>query len=146
VDPIRVSTDSEPGKAGQARLTDRKNKLQTQIDSKRSQLDKQRAAIEAKLHSYTPQQREAKAKEFQKRVEDYQKLLQKADKELQELQQEQSRLLYERIEQASAEYGKANGLAVVIIKRDLLYQAEGVDGQDITEGIVKLVNGQDKNK
>ena len=146
VDLIRVSTDSEPGKAGQARLTERKKKFQTQIESKRKQLDKQRAAIEAKLPTLTPQQREAKAKEFQKKVEEYQKLLQKADGELQEVQQEQSRILYEKIEQASAVYGKANGLAVVTVKRDLLYQADGVDGQDITEGIVKLVNEQATKK
>lgn len=146
VDLLRISTDSEPGKAGQSLLTNRKKKLQTQIETKRKQLDKQRAAIEAKLSSYTPQQKEARAREFQKKVEEYQKSLQKADMELQELQQEQSRILYEKIEQASAAYAKANGLAAVTVKRDMLYQADGVDAQDITEGIVKLVNEQGNKK
>jgi outer membrane protein len=146
VDLARVRTDSDPGKAGQALLTDKKKKLQTQIEAKRKQLDKLRASIEAKLSTYSPLQKEVRAKEFQKKVEEYQGFLQSADNELQELQQEQSRLLYEKIGQASAEYGKANGLSAVVVKGDLLYQADGVDVLDITTGIVKLVNEQANKK
>jgi len=146
VDPIRVSTESETGKAGQAKLTEKKKKFQTQIEAKRKQLDKQRAAIEAKLPTFTPGQRESKAKEFQKKVEEYQKFLQKADEELQELQQDLSRELFEKIEQASTEYGKRNSLALVIVKRDLLYLADNVISQEITDGIVKLINEQGQKK
>jgi len=146
VDMIRVSTDSEPGKAGQDRLTEKKKKLLAQIENRRKQLDKQRAAIEAKLPTFTPQQRETKGKEFQKKVEEYQKFTQKAEVELQDLQQEQSRILYEKIEKAATDYGKKNGLTFVAVKRDLLYLAEGVETQDVTEGIVKLVNEQGQKK
>src|SRR6185369_7186998 len=73
VDLIRVSTDSEPGKAGQTRVAEKKKKLLAQIENRRKQLDKQRAAIEAKLPTLTPQQRETKGMEFQKKVEEYQK-------------------------------------------------------------------------
>lgn len=146
VDLIQVSTDSETGKAGQAKLTEKKNKLQTQIETKRKQLDKQRAAIEAKLPTLTPEQRASKAKEFQKKVDEYQKFLQKADNDLQELQQDLSRILYEKIEQAASEYGKSNHLAVVTVKRDLLFLADNVISQDITAGIVKLINEQGQKK
>lgn len=146
VDLVRISTESETGKAGQAKLTEKKKKLQTQIETKRKQLDKQRAAIEAKLATLTPEQRESKAKEFQKKVAEYQKFVQKADDELQELQQDLSRTLFEKIEQAASEYGKRNSLALVIVKRDLLYLADNVISQEITDGVVKLINEQGQKK
>lgn len=140
VDLTRISTESESGKAGQTKLTEMKTRFQGQVEAKRKQLDKQRAAIEAKLPTLSPQQRESKAKEFQKKVEDYQKFLQKADNELQELQQELSRSLIEKIESAASEYGKSNNLALVTVKRDLLYLGSNVIPQDVTEGIMKLIS------
>lgn len=142
----RISNESETGKAGQSKLTEKKKKLQTQIENKRKQLDKQRAAIEAKLPTFTPEQRESKAKEFQKKVDEYQKFVQKADNELQELQQELSRTLFEMIERASSEYGKRFNLALVTVKRDLLYLADNVLTQDVTDGVVKLINEQGQKK
>ena len=140
VDLVRVSTESEPGKSGQIKLIEKKQKLQTQIEAKRKQLDKQKAAIEAKLPTLTPGQREAKAKEFQKKVVEYQNFVEKAEKELQDLQQELSRALFEMIEKAASDYGKSSGLALVTVKRDLVYLAGNVTPQDVTEGVVKLIN------
>ena len=140
VDLVQVSTASEIGKAGQAKLTEMKKKLQTQIETKRKQLDKQRAAIEAKLPALTPEQRESKAKDFQKKVNQYQIFIQKADKDLQELQQELSRILFEKIERAASEYAKSNSLVLVTVKRDLIYIASNVVSRDVTEGVVKLIN------
>jgi outer membrane protein len=146
VDLLRVSTDSEPGKAGQAKLIEKKNKFQVQIETKRKQLDKQRAAIEAKLSSLSPQQREAKGKEFGKKVEEFQKFGQNAENQLQEMQQELIRTLYGKIEQAAGDYGKAKGFAAIIARRDLLYAASGVDVRDVTDDVVKLINEKDAKK
>jgi outer membrane protein len=144
VDLFRVSSDSETGKAGQARLTEKKKKLQNQIENKRKQLDKFRADVEAKMPSLSQDQREAKSKEFRKKVEDFQKFSQKAETEMQELQQDLSRILYEKIQEASAIYAENNRLALVITKRDLLYRGANVVPMDVTDGVVKLINEQDK--
>jgi len=146
VDPIRVSTDSEPGKAGQVKLMEKKDKLQSQIETKRKQLEKQQAAIEAKLSSLSPKQREAKSKEFGKKVEEFQKFGQGAERQLQELQQELSGTLYRKIEQAAVEYGKSNGFMAIFVKRDLLYSASGVDVRDVTDDVVKLLDAQARKK
>ena len=146
VDLIRVSTDSATGKADQTKLFELKKKFQTQIDAKRKQLDKQRAEIEAKLSSLSPQQREAKSKEFGKKVEELQKFALNAEKQLQDIQQELSKSLMEKIEQASSDYGKANGFTAIIVKRDLLYVASGVDVRDATDEIVKLLNSGGKKQ
>jgi outer membrane protein len=140
VDVARIAAESETGKAGQKQMLDLKNKLQGQLESKRKQLDKQKAAIEAKLKTFTAAQREAKAKEFQKKVEEFQKFGMNAEKELQSRQEEFSDKLFKAIEQASAELGKAKGLALVVIKRELLYLGSGVDAQDVTDEIIKKID------
>lgn len=140
VDLVRIAAESETGKAGQAQLGDLKKKLQRQVEDKRKQLEKQKAAIEAKLQTLTPQQREAKGKEFQKKVEEFQKFGMNAEKELQERQEEFSSRLYKAIEQASADYGTANNLALVVVRRELLYLGSGVDAQDVTDGVIKLID------
>lgn len=144
VDIGRIAGESEPGKAGQAQMDERKKRLQAQADAKRKQLDKQRDAIEAKLSSLTPPQREARYKEFQKKVQEFQKFAQKAENELQALQQELSRSLFEKVERAAADYGAKNGFAIIIAKQELLYLAAGVDASDVTEAIIKLINEEGK--
>jgi outer membrane protein len=140
VDLARIAAESETGKAAQAQFAELKKKLQGQIEAKRKQLEKQKAAIEAKLKSYTADQREAKGREFQKKVEEFQKFGQNAEKELQAKQADFSEKLFKAIEQASADLGKAKGLALVVIKRELLYLSSSVDAQDITDDVIKQID------
>jgi len=140
VDLARIAAESETGKAGQTEMLDLKKKLQGQLEAKRKQLEKQKAAIEAKLKTFTAAQREAKGREFQKKVEEFQKFGMNAEKELQAKQEEFSEKLFKAIEQASAELGKAKGLALVVIKRELLYLGTGVDAQDVTDDVIKKID------
>lgn len=140
VDLMRIAADSETGKAGQAQLSELKKKLQGQVEAKQKQLEKQKSAIEAKLQTLSPQQREAKGKDFQKKVEEFQKFVMNTEKEFQKSQEEIFSRLNKAIEQASADYGKANNLSLVVVKRELLYLGSGVDAQDVTDGIIKLID------
>ena len=140
MDIARIAAESETGKSEQAKIGDLKKKLQGQIEAKRKQLDKQKAAIEAKINMLTAQQREAKAKEFQKKVEEFQKFGMNAEKQLQARQEEFSDKLFKAIEQASAEIAKAKGLALVVIKRELLYLGSGIDAQDVTDDVIKQID------
>jgi len=146
VDVARIAAESATAKDGQAQVAELKNKLQKQIEAKKKQLEKQKTAIEAKLKTMTTQQREAKAKEFQKKVEDLQKFIVNAEKELQARQEELSEKLFKAVEQASAELGKAKGLALVIVKRELLYLGSGVDARDVTDDVITLIDGKEPKK
>jgi outer membrane protein len=139
-DLARIAAESETGKAGQTQMLALKKKLQGQIEAKRKQLEKQKDAIQAKLKTLTPPQREARAKEFQKKVEEFQKFGMNAEKELQARQEEFSDKLFKAIEQASADIGKAKGLALVVIKRELLYLGSGVEAQDVTDEVIKKID------
>ena len=54
--------------------------------------------------------------------------------------------LFKAVEQASAELGKAKGLALVIVKRELLYLGSGVDAQDVTADIIALIDAKEPRK
>lgn len=146
VDLMRINNESGSGKAGQKQLEEKKKKLQSQVETKRKQVEKLKSDIEAKIQSLTPPQREAKAKEFQKKVEEFQKFGQNAEKELQTLQQGLVSSLFDKIERACTEYGKANSLALVVVKRELLYLDSTVETADVTDGVIKLINEKDQKK
>jgi outer membrane protein len=146
IDIIRVGAESSLGKASAAQVKQKQAKLQAQITAKRKQLDSQKKAIESQIAGMTPAQREAKAKEFQKKVESFQKFGMSADKEMQTLQQGIGKAFNEAIAQAATAYGKTNGLALVTIKREILYQSDSVEILDVSEGVIKLMNEKWTNK
>lgn len=146
VDIARLNQESKAGKAAQEQAKEKQKKLQAQIETRRKQLDKQRTALEGKFATLSAAQRETKAKEFQKKVEEFQKYGMNAEKELQTLQDKLLSDLSHAFEEAAAEYGKANGLALVIVKRELLYLSSSVDAKDVTDGILALLNEKPDKK
>jgi outer membrane protein len=146
VDMVKIGSDSDQGKAAKASFEARAEKYKGQIAAKQKQLEKQKKAIQAKLAGMGPDQRAAKAKEFDRKVDDFQKYVQKAETEMQTLQEEVSRKLFRDIEQVVETYGKANGFTAITVKKEVLYLASGVDVQDVTDPILKLVNEKGQKK
>lgn len=146
VDMVRIANESAPGKAAYADIKARTAKFKSRIEAKKKQLEKEKAAIEAKIQTLTPQERNAKAKAFQKKLEDFQKFVEKAQKELEARESELLGKLYKSIENSANEYGKANGLAVVVTKKDLLYVGANVDVKDITGEIAGMVSKEREKK
>ena len=144
VDLQKVGSDSRHGKAMKARLQGRKDKLQSQVDGKRKGLERMRAGIEAKLPSLSPAQRTAKAKDFEKKMEEFQEFGRKAEKELVELQERESGEFFAAIEKAAAAIGKDKGYSLVIVRREVLYLASGVDTQDATQDVITLLDQEMK--
>jgi len=146
VDIARIGTESERGKTLRTLLTSKKDSLQGKIEGKKKALDKLKTSIEAKIATMTPKQREAKSKEFQKKLEELQKLAQASEEEFLALQEKETKTLFEAIEQAAAEHGKANGYAAIVIKKELLYVAGSVDAQDVTDTLIKALNQDGQKK
>lgn len=150
VDLPRIGGETVRGKAVEAKLRGMKDKLQARVDAKRKQLDKQRASFEAKLPTLSQTQREAKAKEFQKefqkKVEEFQKFGKKLEEELYTTQEKETKGLYDAAEQAAVAYGKANGFAVIVIKKELLYVGSNIDAQDVTDALIKAMDEAARKK
>jgi len=146
VDMPRILNETMRGKAVEAKLKAMKDKLQARVDAKRKQLDKQRASLEAKLSTLTQEQREAKAKNFQKNVEEFQKFGKKLEEELYSTQEAETKGLYGETEQAAETFGKANGFAVIVVKKELLYVGDNIDAQDVTGMLVKAMDAMEQKK
>lgn len=142
VDILKVAEQSDDGKVAKAHFESKADRLKTQIDTKQKLLEKQKAALEAKLPTYTPEQRATKIKEYDKKVDELRKLLQKADKEMKPLQEELLRDIYGKIARKAEEYGAANDFSVILEKRELLYLGKDVDAEDVTEALIKVLNGK----
>ncbi|NMC73950.1 MAG: OmpH family outer membrane protein [Geobacteraceae bacterium] len=146
VDMAKIASDSAPGKAVQKEIKARTDKYQSQIKTKEKQLEKLKKTIEAQAATLSPQQREAKAKEFQKNIDEYRKLVIKADKDVSTLQEKLLGELYTSVEKAAGDYGKTNGFAAVVMKKELLYSAETAEVKDLTAEIIKLVESRQSKK
>lgn len=146
VDIVRIGTESERGKTLRTLLTSRKDSLQGKIEGKKKTLDKMKASIEAKIATMNPKQREAKSKEFQKKVEELQKFAQASEEEFLALQEKETGALFRAIEQSAVEYGKANGYAAIVVKKELLYVGSSVDAQDVTDALIKALDQTGQKK
>jgi outer membrane protein len=146
VDMVKAATECTQGKAAVAEMKVKTDKYKGQIEAKQKQLEKQKSAIEAKIETMTPQQRAAKAKEFQKKVEEFQKYVQNAEKEMRAKEEDLSGKIFKSLEKAAADYGKANGYAAVVAKKELLYVGTGIESKDLTEEIIKAVDATEIKK
>jgi len=142
IDIMKIAAESDAGKVAKAHFEAKADLHKNRIDTKQKMLEKQKADLEAKLPTYTPEQRTAKIKAYEKKVAELRTMLQKADKEIRPLQEELIKDVYGKIEAAAQTYGAANGFSVILEKMELLYLGEGVDAEDVTEFIMKELNGK----
>ncbi|WP_026840218.1 OmpH family outer membrane protein [Citrifermentans bremense] len=136
----KVASETAEGKAATGKLSVRSAKLREKIDAKQKQLEKQKAAIESKLPTMTPKERQTKGTEFQKKVEDFQKMLRASESEMAEMQEKLTSQVYAQIKEAAAAYGKANGFAIVVEEKAVLYLAEELKPKDLTAEIIQYMD------
>lgn len=141
-DLLKVAEKSSAGKVAKAHFEAKADRLKSQLETKQKLLEKQKATLESKLSSYTPQQRAAKIREYEKKVDELRAMLQKADREMGPMQEELLKDVYGKIEKAAGDYGAANGFSVIMDKRTLLYLGKDVDVQDVTESLIKQLDGK----
>lgn len=136
----KVASETAEGKAATGKLSVRSAKLREKIDAKQKQLEKQKAAIESKLPTMTPKERQTKGTEFQKKVEDFQKMVRASESEMAEMQEKLTSQVYAQIKEAAAAYGKANGFAIVVEEKAVLYLSEELKPKDLTAEIIQYMD------
>lgn len=144
IDITRIGMESEYGKAVKEGLLKKKKELEEKVIAKRKQLDKYKQSAEAKLPNLSPKQREAESKKFQKKIDELQKLAQGSEEEFMKFQESETAAVYGVIEKAVSDFGKTSDLALIMIKKELLYLGSGVEPQDLTDTILKKVNDSRK--
>ncbi len=146
VDLGRLGAETEAGKAAREKVRKKSERLENQVTIRQKQLEKQKAALQVKLPSLSAKDQEARAREFEKKVDEHRKYLQSVEKEMKGYEGEVSRQLFQDIEEAASAFGKANGYAAVVVKREILYVDDGVEGEDVTAKVLKLMNAKREKK
>lgn len=146
VDITSIGSESDRGKALKTLLIGRQEQLQKKIDGKKKQIEKFKTSIESKIASMAPAEREAKSREFQKKLDEFQKFARKSEEDLFTLQQKETKVLYDEIEKSAVAYGSANGFALIVVKKELLYVGNSVDAEDVTEALIKALNSAGQQK
>ncbi|AJE03326.1 OmpH family outer membrane protein [Geobacter pickeringii] len=137
VDMEKIVDESDRGKKAKTQLKDKTEKYRSQIAVRQKKLEKMKSDLESKISTLSPQQRETKVKALQKKVTEFQEYVQGAEKEMRKMEGELTESLVRSVEKAAAEYGKANGFAAIIPKRDIFYLGETVEVKDVTAEVVK---------
>ncbi|WP_298269483.1 OmpH family outer membrane protein [Geobacter sp.] len=140
VEMEKIFSDSERGKAAKAQVKKKTEKYRAQIAARQKKLEKMKGDIEAKLPTLSPSQREAKVKALQKKIAEFQEFVKDAEKDMGKLEGELTASVMESVEKAAAEYGKANGFAAIVPKRDILYLGNAVDVKDVTDELTKAMS------
>ncbi len=146
VDLGRLGAETEAGKAAREKVRKKSERLESQVTVRQKQLEKQKAALQVKLPSLSAKDQEARAREFEKKVDEHRKYLQSVEKEMKGYEGEVSRQLFQDIEEAASAFGKANGYAAIVVKRELLFVGSDVEGEDVTSAVLKLMNPKKEKK
>lgn len=135
----KIATESVQGKAATAKLSDKSDKVRKKLEAKQKQLEKQKKEIEAKLPTMTPKERAAKGEEFQKKMEDFQKLVRSSELEVMEYQDKLTAEMYQQIKEATVQFAKAGGYALIIEEKSVLYALDTLKPTNVTEEVIEVL-------
>ncbi|HEY6872457.1 MAG TPA: OmpH family outer membrane protein [Geobacteraceae bacterium] len=141
IDLTKIAQESKAGEKAKQSLEKFTETLGKNLKKKEAELDKLKAALEGKGKPLSAGQRSVKEKEFRKKFEAYRQSAQNAQKELQAKEEEFLDKLMAEIKKTVKEYAPKNGYALVLRKGDLIYSDEKNQTTDITDDVLKVLNG-----
>ncbi len=143
VDFRKVALESDAGKKAAALLKEMSDKYQAKLNAKAKELEKMKKSLEEKAKSLPPAKLQAKEKELQKKFKDYQEFGRNAELELQKKEAELTDQIGERMLKFVKEYGSKNGYVAIVRKDSMMYTDAKYEPKDLTDEVLKLVNGVD---
>ena len=114
-------------------LEQRGRQKQTELESRFNELKKLRQSLEL----LNEEARGSRAREVEEKSDEFQRLKTRSERELVRERNRLAREILDEIDQTVAEYAKANGFAVILDQRSLLY---GEEVYDVTDGVLRLLN------
>jgi outer membrane protein len=142
VDLPQVAEKSEAGAKAMATLKDMYDKFQATVKKREMELEKLKTALQGK--NLTPANREAKEKQFQKKFGEYQKFGKSAQQEFAQKQAELSKQVKDDLDRQIKDYGRDHGYSLILNKEGLVYNDSKLEVKDLTEDIIKIINGPGK--
>lgn len=144
VDIQKVLFNSDAGKQAKEQLAGKIAKHEAEKNSREDELKKLKADLEKQNILLNESARNAKEKDYQQKLKEYQRFIKDVNDELQSKDEELKNKIIEEAFRTTQEYGKKNGFSLIMAKSEMLmYLDEGID---VTDEIVKLLNGKKDKK
>ena len=131
----KVFDDYQRKQESEQALEQRGKQKQAELEGRFNELKKMRQGLEL----LNDQAREAKAREVEEKADEFKRLKERSERELLRERNELAKEILDEIGQAVADYAKANGYAVILDQRSLLY---GEDVYDVTGEVLKTLNSR----
>ena len=135
VDVGKVFEGFERTKASEAALEKQGKAKEAELDGRMTELKKLRQNLEL----LNEDSREAKSREIDEKTEELQRFRNTTARELGRERDKAAREVLKAIQDGVTAYAKANGFALVLDSRSLLY---GLPAQDVSDEVLKVLNGQ----
>ena len=139
VNLAKVFDGYERTKGSEATLEKQGKTKEAELEGRMEELKKLRQNLEL----LSDDAREAKSREIEEKSEELQRFRNATARDLGRERDKAARNILKLIEEGITSFAKANGFALILDSRSLLY---AVPAQDVTDGVLKLLNGQSAAK
>jgi outer membrane protein len=129
----KVFDEYQRTKDSEAALEGRGKQRQSQLEGQLNKLKELRAGMEV----LTDQAREGKARQLEEEADKFKRLRTQTERELLQTRNQVAKQIFEEIQAVVTEYAKANGFALVLDQRGVLY---GEEAHDLTEEVLRILN------
>ena len=116
-----------------AALEQKGKQKEAELEGRMSELKKLRESLEL----LSDQAREAKARQIDEKTDELQRFRNATARDLRRERDQLARAILQEIQKAIEDYAKANGYALMLDQRSLLY---AIQAHDVTDGVLKLLN------
>lgn len=135
VDLLKVFEGYQHKQESEQVLEQRGKQKQTELEGRFNDLKKMRQSLEL----LNDQAKDAKAREIEERADEFKRVKERTERDLLRERSELAKQILDEIDQAVADYAKANGYSVILDQRSLLY---GEEIYDVTADILKSLNAR----
>jgi len=133
VNLAKVFDGYERTKESDRGLEQKGQKKQAELETRATELKKLRESLEL----LSDQARDTKAREVEEKSDEFQRLKTRSQRDLVRERNAMAKTILDEIQQAIADYAKANGFSVMLDQRSLLY---GQEAYDVTDEVLKVLN------
>ena len=139
IDAQRILETSAAGKAAQAQIKEKSNRMATDLKAKGQEVEELGKRIEREAMVMSQEKREDKKREYRIKLNDFKGLEKRYRSELKELEQKLVSRIQKDILDLSAEIGKKQGYLLIVNKLGVMYAPTSAD---ITDSVIETYNAK----
>lgn len=141
IDMQQVLNQSQRGKAAKQKLDQERGARQKEVEGRQAELQKLQAELEKQAPVLSEQAKRERGEALQRKVRDMRRMVEDANRDFEKRVQEMEMEITRDILGVAQEYGKDQGLTLLMERSTLIHYASSVD---VTAEIIKRFDGKQK--